>query len=197
MGDIAYEHQFPGGRVLALVQGDLTRAPVEAIVNAANARLQHGGGLAGVIARRGGARIQDESDRWVRENGPASCERPAVTGAGDLPFRYVIHAVGPVWGEGDEDRKLASAVRTSLDTADSLGLASVGIPAISTGIFGFPKTRAAPIILSTAAAHLTDHPDANLRRIEVTLLDEPTFDVFRDAFTQLFPPSPSDSGPRR
>ena len=184
------EHTFSGAVSLVLIQGDLTTRGLDAIVNAANAHLQHGGGLAAAIVRRGGPVIQQESDAWVRQHGLAGPERPAVTGSGRLPCRYVIHAVGPVWGEGDEDRKLAAAVRTSLETADSLGLASLGLPAISTGIFGFPKARAAVIILDAIEAYIAARPASTLRRIELVLFDAPTVEVFRDAFTERFPTLP-------
>jgi putative ATPase len=187
-------HTFPSGAVFALVQGDLTKSNLDAIVNAANAQLQHGGGLAAAIARAGGPEIQRESDEWVRKNGLARHDRPAVTGAGRLPCRWVIHAVGPVWGEGDEDRKLATAVRSSLETAASLPAASVGLPAISTGIFAFPKARAAEIICEAVAAYFSVHPDSSLRRVELTLFDTPTLEIFRDKFNRRFPsplrPSP-------
>lgn len=125
--------------MLQLVEGDITTAKVDAIVNAANAHLQHGGGVAGIISRKGGPVIQRESDLWVREHGSVRHAEPAVTSGGSLPCRYVLHAVGPVWGEGDEDRKLAEAVTGSLRAADQLELTSIAFPAISTGIFGFPK----------------------------------------------------------
>lgn len=183
------EHTFPGGAILALVQGDLTTFDLDAIVNAANAQLQHGGGLAAAIARRGGPAIQQESDAWVRQNGLARHDRPAVTGAGRLPCRYVIHAVGPVWGEGDEDRKLTLAVRSALETAASLSLTSLGLPAISTGIFGFPKPRAAAIIHEAIAEFFTAHPTGSLKRVELVLLDQPSLQVFLKPFAQRFPGS--------
>ncbi|HMK08025.1 MAG TPA: macro domain-containing protein [Anaerolineales bacterium] len=182
------ENSFPGGTLLRLTQGDLTTMPVDAIVNAANAHLQHGGGLAAAIARRGGPAIQQESDAWVRRNGLARHDRPAVTGAGRLPCRYVIHAVGPMWGEGNEDHKLAQAVRSALETAASLSVASLGLPAISTGIFGFPKPRAAAVILEAITDYLQASPATPLRRIELVLFDAETVEIFRDAFTRRFPP---------
>jgi len=195
MSPVLAEHRFENEGVLALVQGDLTEARLDAIVNAANSRLQHGGGLAGAIARRGGPSIQQESDAWVRQNGPARYDRPAVTGAGQLACRYVIHAVGPVWGEGDEDRKLSLAVRASLETAASMELTSLGLPAISTGIFGFPKVRAAPIILEAIAEFFTAHPATGLKRVDLVLLDEPTLQVFQEAFARRFPDSTLPPGP--
>jgi O-acetyl-ADP-ribose deacetylase (regulator of RNase III) len=187
MSPVLAQHRLAKGAVLALVQGDLTEARLDAIVNAANGQLQHGGGLAGVISRRGGPSIQQESDVWVQQNGLARYDRPAVTGAGRLPCRYVIHAVGPVWGEGDEDRKLSLAISVSLETAASMELTSLGLPAISTGIFGFPKARAAPIILDAIVEFFAAHPAAGLKRVELVLLDQPTLQIFQETFAQRFP----------
>ena len=178
MNTVLRERTLPSGAVFQLVQGDITRETVDAIVNAANARLQHGGGVAGVIARRGGPVIQRESNAWVREHGPVRHAEPAYTSAGDLPCRYVIHAVGPVWGSGDEDRKLAAAVQGSLRRAEELGLQSIALPAISTGIFGFPKARAAGVILRAVEAHFRAHPDSGLRTVRLVLYDRPTLDAF-------------------
>ena len=186
MSPVLAEQRLTSGATLALVQGDLTAARLDAIVNAANASLQHGGGLAAAISRRGGPSIQRESDAWVRRQGLARHDRPAVTGAGQLPCRYIIHAVGPVWGEGDEDRKLGLAVRTALECADSLRVTSLGLPAISTGIFGFPKPRAAPILLGAVVDFFASHPATSLQRVEVVLLDTPTLDVFQKAFAERF-----------
>lgn len=187
MSQTVAEHHFPGGAVLALVQGDLTEARLSAIVNAANPHLQHGGGLAAAIVRRGGPRIQQESDEWVRRNGPAAPGRPAITGAGSLPCGAVIHAVGPVWGEGGEDRKLALAVRSALELASANGFVSLGLPAISTGIYGFPVERAAPILLGAIVDYFASDPSTSLNRVEVTLFDTPTLDVFTHAFAAHFP----------
>ncbi len=192
MSPVLAEHRLTSGATIALVQGDLTATRLDAIVNAANASLQHGGGLAGAISRRGGPAIQQESDAWVQRNGLARHDRPAVTAAGRLPCRYIIHAVGPVWGEGDEDRKLGVAVRAALESAAALGVSSLGLPAISTGIFGFPKPRAAPIVLDAIVDHFASHPATSLRRVEVVILDTPTLEVFQKAFAERFgdPPSP-------
>ncbi|MGA3174664.1 MAG: macro domain-containing protein [Syntrophorhabdales bacterium] len=137
-----------GSTRLRVIRGDITEAPVDAIVNAANSHLQHGGGVAGAIVRKGGRVIQDESDRI----GFVPVGRAAVTTAGSLPARYVIHAVGPRWGEGDEEGKLASAVRNTLALAEEKGFTSLAMPAISAGIFGFPKDRCARIIVGEIAA---------------------------------------------
>ncbi len=187
MTQLLRETHFPAGQALQLVQGDLTAEPVDAIVNAANSHLQHGGGVAGVIVRKGGYEIQVESEAWVRAHGPVTHAEPAYTRAGRLPCRYVIHAVGPVWGEGDEDRKLAAAVGGSLALADRLGLSSIAFPAISTGIFGFPKERAAGILFSTIEEYYAQHPASGLRLARLTLFDQPTIDAFLQAWDARTP----------
>src|SRR5205814_6286933 len=102
---IAQEEVAPG-RLFQVVRGDLLEEPVEAIVNAANGRLAHGGGVAGIISRAAGPALQEESDRLVAERGPFPTGAAVATAAGKLPFKAVIHAVGPRYGEGDEERKL-------------------------------------------------------------------------------------------
>ena len=178
MNKILREKPFPSGQVFQIVQGDITQEQVDAIVNAANSRLQHGGGVAGVILRKGGQQIQRESNAWVREHGPVSHAEPAYTSAGHLPCTYIIHAVGPVWGAGDEDQKLSAAVRGSLVVADQLGLESISLPAISTGIFGFPKERAARIIFETINRYYLNHSDSSVMQARLTLYDQAMVDVF-------------------
>lgn len=170
---------------LQIVEGDITLEKVDAIVNAANSYLQHGGGVAGVISLSGGAIIQQESDRWLREHGPVNHAEPAVTSAGRLPCKFVIHAVGPVWGSGDEDSKLADAVRGALGAADRLGLASLAMPAISTGIFGFPKVRAAQIILTSIQSYLENTDASRLERVRVVLFDPSSVKAFLEVFEGL------------
>lgn len=176
------ERLLSSGQSLQLVQGDITSEQVDAIVNAANRRLQHGGGVAWAIVRAGGEVIQQESDLWVEEHGPVSHAKPAWTHAGLLAARYVIHAVGPIWGDGDEDSKLAAAVRGSLRRADELGLHSIAFPSISTGIFGFPKGRAAGIFFK-AIRHYFDHaPGSGLKTVRIILFDPPTLEAFLEAW---------------
>ena len=186
MNTILTETAFPSGQKFQLVQGDITTETTDAIVNAANEYLQHGGGVAGVISRRGGDVIQQESDAWVRTHGLVSHAEPAWTSGGTLPCRYVIHAVGPEWGEGDEaspqtssraDAKLAAAVTGSLRVADELGLESIAFPAISTGIFGFPKVRAAGIMLKSIREYF-EKETSTLKTIRLVLFDKSTIDAF-------------------
>lgn len=184
MSTVHAAYTFPTGQRLEIARGDLTLEPLDAIVNAANSELQHGGGVAAAIARRGGPEIQRESDAWVRQHGPVSHAEPAVTGAGLMPCRYVIHAVGPIWGEGSEDAKLTAAVQGSLRAADRLGLQSLALPAISMGIYGFPKERGAPLLLDAVRAYFADNPASPLNLVRVTLFDETFTRLFVDALAK-------------
>lgn len=162
---------------IKLLKGDITRLAVDAIVNAANSHLQHGGGVAGAIVRAGGRIIQTESDRV----GYVSVGCAAVTGAGSLPARYVIHAVGPRMGEGDEERKLRDATRAALRLAQSLQLESLAFPAISTGIFGFPIERCAPIMVSSVRDFSAEA--GSLQTVTFCLFSDAALEQFRKAMT--------------
>lgn len=192
MSEVICTHTLASGQTLRLVHGDLTEERVDAIVNAANAELVHGGGVAGAISRRGGPAIQAESDAWVREHGLVTHERPALTGAGLLPCRHVIHAVGPVWGTGNEDAKLRAAVTGSLALADRLRLTSLALPAISTGIFGFPKERGARLIVDAILDFFTTQPQTSLREVRITLIDRPSVLVFSQEFARRWPEPGAD-----
>jgi O-acetyl-ADP-ribose deacetylase len=184
MNPVLKEHVFPTGQTIQIVQGDLTTEAVDAIVNAANEHLQHGGGVAWAISKMGGAAIQKESNDWVREHGPVSHSRPAWTSGGRLPAKYVIHAVGPVWGDGDEDNKLTEAVSGSLRVADELKCESIAMPAISTGIFGFPKDRAAGIIFSAIGSYFAENPESAVKIVRIVLLDQSSVDMFTSVWQE-------------
>jgi O-acetyl-ADP-ribose deacetylase (regulator of RNase III) len=128
---------------LTFIVGDLIEQRVDAIVNASNEQLAPGAGVSGAIQRAGGDEIFEEA---ARLGGCATGDAKA-TGAGRLPARYVIHAVGPVWrgGKADEDRLLGSAYRRSLEVAEELGCRTIAFPALSTGIFGYPVEQAAAV----------------------------------------------------
>jgi O-acetyl-ADP-ribose deacetylase (regulator of RNase III) len=176
------QHALASGPELMLIHGDLTQIKVDAIVNAANRQLQHGGGVAAAIAKHGGSSIQHESDEWIRQHGPISHDVPALTGAGQLPCKHVIHVVGPVWGEGDEDSKLSSAVQSALGMATELGLESLALPAISTGIFGFPKDRGARIILDAIWDFFLNTPKHTLEQVKIVLIDQPSVNSYATEF---------------
>ena len=187
MNSVLVERILSTGQTLQIVQGDITVDEVDAIVNAANEQLQHGGGVAWAISKRGGETVQKESDDWIRKHGPVSHSHPAWTLGGLLPAKYIIHAVGPVWGDthdagtrGDEDKKLSDAVTGSLRVADELKCKSISMPAISTGIFGFPKDRAAGIIFTTVETYFSETKNSTIRTVRLVLFDEATIKVFLD-----------------
>lgn len=183
MNTILVTRTLPTGQVLLLVQGDITIEQVDAIVNAANDHLEHGGGVARVIAMKGGDAIEKESVAWIRKHGPVTHMDPAWTSGGNLPAKYVIHAVGPIWfnGSQEEDLKLEQSVTGSLRVADELNCTSVAFPAISTGIFGFPKDRAAGIILPAIESYFSSR-ESNISVVKLVLFDQAAADVFLDAW---------------
>ena len=153
-----------------MVRGSLLDEPVDAIVNAANGHLAHDGGVAGVIARAAGPALQDESDRLVRAQGPFPTGTAVVTGAGKLPFKGVIHAVGPRQGEGDEEKKLMQALTEAWRRAEERGWSSVSFPAVSSGIFAVPL----PVCARAYAAAARRSP---LRNVRLCLRDQPVIDA--------------------
>ncbi len=170
----------PDGRSVTIVEGDITAEDVDAIVNAANEQLAHGGGVAGAIAARGGETVREESRRWVQENGRVPTGGAAITSGGNLRARYVIHAVGPVWngGSSDEERLLESAVTNALALADNNGIRSISLPAISTGIFGYPRRLAVPAILGAIVRYLDEHPDSSLNSVRICDMSGETIALF-------------------
>lgn len=179
---IISEHQF-GEKSVRLVQGDITERDTDAIVNAANSYLQHGGGVAGAIVRKGGQIIQEESDRI----GFTPVGQAVITSAGRLHSKFVIHAVGPRMGEGDEENKLKNAVFNSLLLASQKGLQSISIPAISSGIFGFPKDMCSKILVEESVAFLKTETGSSLRVIEFCIYDDLTMGYFKKEFEDLRP----------
>jgi len=186
MNKVLVERVLPSKQTIQIVQGDLTIETTDVIVNAANEYLSHGGGVAWAIVRRGGDVIQQESDEWIRKHGIVSHAHPAWTSGGNLPAKYVIHAVGPVWSErsgdpapagDDEDNKLAAAINGSLEVADELKCISISFPAISTGIFGFPKERAAKIIFESIEKYFSKH-ESGIKLVRIVLFDESTIEAF-------------------
>jgi O-acetyl-ADP-ribose deacetylase (regulator of RNase III) len=167
------------GRTLALVEGDITEMGTDAIVNAANARLVLGGGVAGAIRRKGGPQIQAQCDKI----GGTFVGGAVLTTGGRLKARHVIHAVGPQLGEGQEDEKLRNATLNSLKMADEHRLKSIAFPALSTGIFGFPIQRCAEIMLATAVEYLRG--TTGLERVVFCLFGQDSFDVFARQLRQI------------
>jgi O-acetyl-ADP-ribose deacetylase (regulator of RNase III) len=165
---------------LELVEGDITSLEVDAIVNPANEQLQLGAGVSGAIREKGGPSIQEECNRI----GGTPVGTAVMTGAGNLKAKQVIHTVGPRMGEGDEDKKLASAVRAAMALADRRGLKSIALPAISTGVFGYPIERAARVMLTEVHRFLQG--GTKLERVVIALRGEEAFGVFKKELRRGF-----------
>ncbi|HWM42517.1 MAG TPA: macro domain-containing protein [Burkholderiales bacterium] len=153
-----------------MVRGNLLEEPVDAIVNAANGHLAHGGGVAGIIARAAGPELQKESDLLVQKHGPFPTGSAVVTTAGKLPFKGVIHAVGPRQGEGEEEEKLVRALRSAFARAKEKGWSSVSFPAVSSGIFAVPLDVCARAYARAARA-------SPLSKVRLCLRDQPVIDA--------------------
>ena len=157
---------------IKLYQGDITDMNVDAIVNAANAQLILGGGVAGAIRKKGGPQIQEECNII----GGTFVGGAVITTGGKLKAKHVIHAVGPRMGEGDEDQKLKNATLNSLKLMDEHGLSSIAFPAISTGIFGYPIDKCAKIMISTTKEYLES--DTQIKEVIFCLFSSSDYDVF-------------------
>jgi O-acetyl-ADP-ribose deacetylase (regulator of RNase III) len=167
-----------GNSVMELVEGDITEMDTDAIVNAANAQLVLGGGVAGAIRNKGGPRIQAECDNI----GGTFVGGAVITTGGNLKAKHVIHAVGPRMGEGDEDNKLKNATLNSLKVADEDNLKSIAFCAISTGIFGFPIDRCAEIMLRTTIEYLKGK--TGVEKVVFCLFGRDSYQVFEDRLKQ-------------
>ncbi|MCE2391519.1 MAG: macro domain-containing protein [Proteobacteria bacterium] len=158
---------------IRLQEGDLTQADVDAVVNAANTRLVLGAGVAGAIRARGGPGIQAECDR----HGPVALGDAALTGAGELPARFVIHAAGMEPGGPVSEESLRACTRSALAIAERERLSSIAFPAIGTGVGGFPLQRCAEVMLEEVRDHLS-RGDSSLEEVRFVLFGEPAYRVF-------------------
>ncbi|HXK07387.1 MAG TPA: O-acetyl-ADP-ribose deacetylase [Verrucomicrobiae bacterium] len=170
------------GRKIALKEGDITRIPVDAMANAANAALAGGGGVDGAIHRAGGPAIMRELDAIRRVQGGCPTGSAVATGAGNLPAKFVFHAVGPVYRDGKhgEPELLAACYRKCLELAEERGVRTISFPAISTGVYGYPASEAAAIALREVKQHL-ERPDASVETVIFVLFGKPAFDVYAAA----------------
>jgi O-acetyl-ADP-ribose deacetylase len=175
--------KLDNNKILRLVNGDITERNVDVIVNAANSYLKHGGGVAAAIVRKGGAIIQEESDRIG--GGFVPVGSAVITSAGKLPCKAVIHTVGPRMGEGDEDNKLLKAVQSTLALAAEKEFKSISIPAISSGIFGFPKDKCAKILVQESERFLKHNNTCSIDIIEFCIFDNETLDCFKNELTNV------------
>lgn len=172
-----------GDRELIIKVADLLAAPVDVIVNPANGSLSHGGGVAGQIVQQGGDVIQEESNLFIQEHGMLESGMVAFTSAGRLPYKAIIHAVGPVMGEGDEQRKIQQAVSRSLQLCDMHDWKSVAFPAISAGIFGVPIELSARAFFRAITSYWDARIDIPPETIIICLTEE-NFKPFFNAFQE-------------
>ncbi len=174
-----------GETTISAIQGDLTKMPVDAIVNAANVGLSHGGGIALAISRAGGPDIDEESASWIDTYGPLEPGVAGLTSAGRMPSRYVIHVAGPIYTDGqDNEALLGAAVLAALDMASELDLTTMAIPAISAGIYGYPPDDATLVITETAADYAST-TETSLRAIRLVGYDEAMATRFVTALSGL------------
>jgi len=175
--EILHSEQGAQGSAFQIVRGDLLAEPVDAIVNAANGRLAHGGGVAGILSRAAGPALQDESDRIVRACGSLPTGSAVVTGAGRLPYKGIVHAIGPRQGEGDESALLEQALGAAFEQADAAGFTSLSFPAVSSGIFAVPLEVCARAYLRAARGWLAREPAPALKTLRLCLRDQPVVDA--------------------
>jgi O-acetyl-ADP-ribose deacetylase (regulator of RNase III) len=182
------EREFPGGKRLRLVVGDITRVPADAIVNAANSALRGGGGVDGAIHRAGGPQIMRELDEIRARQGGCPTGSAVVTTAGALPARYVFHAVGPIWrgGRHNEPELLASCYRTCLTLAEERNLETISFPSLSTGAYGYPVREAARIAIEEVCRHL-ERADTRLKEVIFVLFDQVTYQAYAEALRRRAP----------
>lgn len=168
-----------GQKALKLIEGNIALVDAEAVVNAANKSLILGGGVAGAIRSFGGPSIQEECNSI----GPIEVGEAVITGAGKLKAKYVIHAAGPVYGEGNEDEKLRKATRNSLEIAEKKKLKNIAFPAISAGIFRFPIKRCSEIMIKTCLDFLKKHEHP--KEIILCLYGDKSFSVFEETLDHI------------
>lgn len=164
---------------IVIIKGDITEIEADAIVNAANKYLKHGGGVAAAIVRKGGEEIQRESNKIVSQYGPLETGDAVATTAGRLKAKKVIHTVGPIYGEGNEREKLMKATTSCLRLAEELGLESIAFPAISTGIYGVPPKLAAEAMIDAIIEYI-DKYKSNLKKILLVLYTNSVYKTYLD-----------------
>lgn len=177
---------YPGGRTFQVVVYDLLDEPVDAIVNAANGGLAHGGGVAAAIADAAGDALEEEGRALVQRLGRIPVGHAVVTTAGKLPHKGVIHAVGPRMGDGDEGAKIAQALQAAFTQAHNKGWNSVSFPAISSGIYAVPADVCAEAYLRAVDAYFTEVPDTSLTLVRLCMFQGKVLDAVSAAWAQRF-----------
>lgn len=178
-GTLVKRIDYPGGRKFEVVVHDLLAEPTDAIVNAANGGLSHGGGVAAAISKAAGPALDEEGDRIVRERGRIPVGEAVVTTAGRLAFKGVIHAVGPRRGDGDEEAKIVRALTAAFVRAEERGWTSVSFPGISSGIFAVPLDACARAYLRAVGEFFAGHPGSSVRWLRLVLLEGPLLETVK------------------
>lgn len=166
---------------ISLIQGDITQLKADAIVNAANSSLMGGGGVDGAIHRAGGPQILAECREIVARQGRCAPGEAVITSGGNLPAKFVIHTVGPVWrgGNNNEPQLLQNAYLNSLKLASEYGVQTIAFPNISTGVYGYPKDQAAKIVIETVKKYLTDH--LQIRQVYFVCFDSENYNLYSES----------------
>lgn len=169
---------------MSVIQGDITKLKVDAIVNAANSSLMGGGGVDGAIHRAGGPVILEECREIIAQQGRCETGQAVITSGGNLPARFVIHTVGPVWhgGQNNEAQLLENAYSNSLKLAFKNGLETIAFPNISTGIYGFPKEKAAEIAVSTITKFLSENDQ--IKQVYFVCFDHENYELYDQLLNQ-------------
>ncbi len=185
-GTFIEKKTFRGGQTFAVVVNDILYEPVQCIVNAANGMLAHGGGVAAAIADAAGSVLLADCREIICKRGRIPSGHAVVSKAGNLPFRGVIHAVGPKMGEGDEEKKLVSALREAFDLAEERRWKSLSFPAISSGIFLVPAGICARSYLRAVKEFFAANPMSQLREIRLCLFMGPLLDTVKKEWPKAF-----------
>jgi len=177
--EVKYEYEFAHGQILQVRLGDITQEYADIIVSEANSNLLHNSGVGAVLAQKGGKEVQLQSDRWIRKHGPVPPGQVAVTESGQLPCKWLIHAVGPIWRGGNwrEDSELWDAMWNCLVWASKLHAHSIAIPAVGATMLGFQKERCAYLLVDCIAKFVHKHPNSKLREIRIVNISEDVTDA--------------------
>ena len=185
-GTIIEKKTFPGGQTFTIVVNDILYEPVQCIVNAANGMLAHGGGVAAAIAEAAGSVLLADCREIISQRGRIPSGHAVVSKAGDLPFKGVIHAVGPKMGDGDEEKKIVRALREAFDLAEERRWKSLSFPGISSGTFLVPLTVCAKSYLRVVKEFYIQNPGAQLREIRLCLFMGPLLDAVKKEWQRVF-----------
>lgn len=164
--------------IIEIVKGDITKEETEVIVNAANSSLQHGGGVALAISSAAGKELRKECEQYISKHGQVPTGSAMITTGGNLKANYVIHTVGPIWGSGNEDEKLKSAIKSSLEICEKHDIKSCSFPAISSGIYGFPKERCAKLFFEVLYGYFNENRNSTIDLVRLCNIDEKTSYIF-------------------